>query len=160
MGDLIRKGLDAADRRGERKEENIARMLDRHVDAMDDRSTLKRYIYILGAIIIFLWIAVLIFPYEVYKAFEKVGNIDDRVVLTIVVMIFGVGMWFTYALFRLRFPNLENREFGSEFLSSVKHQQNSFRRFHVWLAAVIGGVVNLLALFVVELILLEIWHRP
>lgn len=160
MRDLIRKGLDAAERCGEKKEEKIARVLDRHVDAMDDRSTLKRYIYVLGSLICLFWISVLIFPYEVYRAFEKVGNIDDRVVLMIVVMIFGVGMWFTYALFRVRFPDIENRKLGSEFLSWLEHQQNSFRRFHVWIVAVGGGVLNLLALFVFELALLELWYRP
>ncbi|MBK8464649.1 MAG: hypothetical protein IPL32_02355 [Chloracidobacterium sp.] len=160
MRKLIEKASDALYQQEEKKEERIAQLLDRHVDAMADRLTLKKYIYVLSGINFVLWACVMIFPYDIYKAFETVGNIDDRIVLTVVAIIFGIGMWLTYALFRLRFPELEDRGLGNDFLSSVAHQQGSYRRFHVWLASVAGGVLNLLALFIVELLRVESWRSP
>ena len=160
MKNLLDKGLAALERRGEKKEERISSLLDRHVDAMADHSTLILYIYVLSGVNLLFWLCVVFFPFEVYRALETVGNLNDRIALLMVGIVFGTGMWLTYALFRIRISDLEDSSFENTFLSSVSHQQKSHRRFHVWLAAVTGGVINLLALFLVELFRIANWNGP
>src|SRR5687768_11356666 len=98
------------------------RRLTRHVDAMSDGGTLWKYIYVLGAVNLLLWLSVLIRPSDVLYAFTKVGNIDDRLVGTILVGVFAVGMWLTYALFRLKFPSLEERNYSVGLMSTYNYQ--------------------------------------
>jgi hypothetical protein len=155
MRDLLNKGFEALGRRDERREEKWDALLTDHVEAMSHRPTLKKYVYVLGGINLLLWAAVLIRPYDVQTAFLKVSGVDDRLGMLVLTTIFGIGMWLTYALFRLKFPNLEESKCGDEIMASFAHQENAYRKVRVWVASVSGGVLNLLALAIAELLLIS-----
>lgn len=130
----------------DRLEAKWNRRLTRHVDAMSDRKTLRNYIYVLVCVNLLMWLAVLIRPFDVLSAFTKIGSIDDRLVLTVLIGIFAIGMWLTYALFRVKFPRLEERDYEPEFMATYAYHVNWTRKFRIWVTAVAGGVLNLLAL--------------
>lgn len=146
MRNVFEKLNETLENGNEKFEARWDRRLTKHVDAMSNRGTLLKYIYVLGGVNLLLWLSVLIRPFDVLYAFTKIGNVDDRLVLTILIGIFAVGMWLTYAFFRVRFPNLEERDYSDEFLSTYAYQLNWTRKFRIWVTAVAGGVLNLLAL--------------
>ena len=75
-----------------------------------------------------------------------VGEANDKIVAVFIAGVFGVGLWLTYSIFRLKFSDLEDRVQGSEFMSSFADSEKSTRRIRVWVLSVVGGVLNLLAL--------------
>ena len=150
MKDLLRKGLDAYEDRHERRDEEFHRTMMHHVDALSHRPTLKIYIAVLAGIDLLLWAAVLIRPFDVMTAFRKVGNVDDKLVAFFIAVVWGLGMWLTYSLFRLKFPDLENSPKEKGVMSGFAAQENSTRKVRIWVVSVAGGVLNLLALAIVE----------
>ena len=150
MKDLIRKGLDAYEGRQERRDEEMAKVLIRHVDALSHRPTLKIYISVLAGIEILLWAAVLIRPFDVMTAFKKVADVDDKLVAFFLAAVWGLGLWLTYSLFRLKFPDLEKVQQDDGLMSAFSAQENSVRKVRIWVLSVAGGVLNLIALAVVE----------
>lgn len=153
LRDLLRKGLDAYEAKYERRDEEFANLVNRNVEALSNRRTLLIYVSILVTINALVWLSVLLFPLDIADAWATVSDLDDKLAFTLVAIIFGVGMWLTYALFRLKFPDLENPEFEKEVLASFHYSQHSTRRWRIWLTSVIGGIVNVLALFVAEIFL-------
>ncbi len=150
MKDLLRKGLDAYEGRQERREDELASVVIRNVDAMSDRATLKRYIYVLSGVNILFWAAVLIRPFDVLKAFEIVAEVNDKIVVFVFAAVFGIGMWLTYSIFRLKIPDLEEIKDGREVMTAFADQENSTRKVRVWVTAVTCGLLNLLALAIAE----------
>lgn len=150
MKKLIDKGFDALDRREERREERWNRILTNNVDAMSHPPTLKRYVSVLAGVDLLFWLAVILRPFDVLYAFEKVSEIEGKLVLFVLAGIFGVGMWLTYAVFRLRFPDLEKRDESTDVMSAFAHHENAARKVRIWVISVTGGVLNLLALAITE----------
>jgi hypothetical protein len=150
MKDLIRRGLDAYEGRHEKRDEELADLLTSGTQALEHRPTLKLFAVGLGFLNLLYWVCVVFFPRDVRSAFMTVADVDDKVATVVVLIVFGTGMWLTYSLFRFRFPDLENSPASSDVFSSFQHQENSYRRFRVWLISVVGGVLNLLALAIVE----------
>lgn len=150
MKDLLRKGLDAYEGRQERREDELASVVIRNVDAMSDRATLKRYIYVLSGVNILFWAAVLIRPFDVAAAFNKVVEVNDRIIVVFLSTVFGIGMWLTYSIFRFIFSDLEERKEGRDVMTSFADQENSARKVRIWVTAVACGVLNLLALAIAE----------
>jgi hypothetical protein len=98
---------------------------------------------------VLLWVAVLLRPYDVLAAFSKISAVNDRSVMIVIGIVFGIGMWLTYALFRLKFPDLEELSQSTEVMSSFADSEKTTRKVRVWVASVVGGVLNLLALAIV-----------
>jgi len=152
MRDWLRKRLDAYESRRERRDEELSELMISSVDAMDHRPTLKLFVYCLAGLNCLYWLSVLLVPNDVADAFSRVHEISDKVVATALAIVFGTGLWLTYAIFRLKFPDLEDAVTSDEVMSSFAYQQHSYRRIRIWMTAVAGGVLNLLALAVVEAI--------
>lgn len=106
MKDVLRKGLDAFEDRRERRDEKLAEVVGRRVESMSHRPTLKLYVSVLGAINLLFWAAVIIRPYDVLDAFEKTSNAGDKLVGVVLAIVFGVGLWLSYSIFRL--PTLKS----------------------------------------------------
>ena len=158
---FLRRRLDSYEVRAEEKEERYWAWFSRGLDAMDDRPTLKTLFFILMGINSFYWILVLVFPFKVMEAFDLISEFSDKGVMLAVGVVFGTGLWITYILFRFKFPDLESPPTPTgAVMSSYSHQNLLERRFRIWLASVIGGVVNFFALFIVELFRLGNWYHP
>lgn len=150
---LLRRGLDAYEGRTQRRDDQFSEITSRHIESMDDRSSLSRYVCILSLIDLFYFVCILLFPFEVYEGFQKVSEINERIAFTIFAIIFGTGLWLTYAVARLKFPDLEKAQIDMGVMTSYASQENGYRRFRVWVVSVLGGILNLLGLLLVELIL-------
>ena len=154
MKDLLRKGLDAYEDHRERRDEAFADLVLGNVEAMQNRRTLKIYIGVLSLLTVLFWAAVLVRPFDVYTAFQKVAHVNDKIVFVVLAAVFGIGMWLTYSLFRFRIPDLETTSETAEIMSSYGDQQSAYRKVRIWVLSVAAGVINLLALAIVELLLI------
>lgn len=150
--DWLRQRLDVYEARHERRDEEFADLINRNVDALSNRRTLLVHLVILAAVNALVWLTVLIIPHEIADAWLRVRDIDDKVGGIVIAVIFGVGTWLTYALFRLKFPDLESPEFEEDVLASFQYSQQSMKQWRIWLASGIGGVLNVLALFFAEVL--------
>lgn len=121
-------------------------LLTSNVEAMSHRPTLKLYALVLGGVNLLFWVAVLVRPFDVQSAFTKISDVNDRLVLIVIGILFGIGMWLTYALFRLKFPDLEELSQSSDVMSSFADSEKTTRKIRVWVASVMGGLLNLLAM--------------
>ena len=81
MKDLLRKGLDAYEGRQERRDDEFAELVGRHVNAMSHRPTLKVYVTVLSVVNLIFWASVLIRPFDVLAAFNKVADVDEKLVV-------------------------------------------------------------------------------
>ena len=150
MKDLLRKGLDAYEKRQERRDEEFEAAVSQHVDALSHRPTLRIYIALLAGVDLLFWAAVLIRPFDVKTALNKVADVNDKLVALFLFMIWGIGLWLTYSLFRLKFPDLEDIHQDEGIMSAFSTQQNAMRKVRIWVLSVAGGVLNSLALAIVD----------
>jgi len=153
LRDWLRKRLDKYEERYERSDEEFASVVIRNVDALSNRRALWFYLAVLLASNTLVWFSVIIFPRDIKQAWEIVTNLDDKIAFLIISIVFGLGMWLTYALFRLKFPDLEDPDFNNEMLASFSYSLHSTKRWRVWLVSVIGGVLNVLLLIFAEIFL-------
>jgi hypothetical protein len=151
--DLIRKGLDKYEADREQRDDEFARLINRNVDALSDRRTLKLHLAIVGIITFLIWLSVLLFPRDVAEAWGKVSELDDKITAVIIAINFGLGFWLTYSLFRLKFPDLEQKRLDGEVFRSFRESEHSLKRYRVWLASTIGGVINVLLLVAADIYL-------
>ncbi|HYJ92186.1 MAG TPA: hypothetical protein VEV84_12820 [Pyrinomonadaceae bacterium] len=128
MRDWLRKRLDAWEGRQARRDEEFAALLNRNIDALADRRTRLIYLGILAVLNAFIWLAVIIFPRDIREAWATVNSLDERIGSVIIAIIFGLGMWFTYTLFRLRFYDLENPRFEQEMFVSYSYALHATKR--------------------------------
>ncbi len=130
-----------------------AHHLDKGVEAMADRRTLLIFLAIMGGLNLLIWAAVLLVPEDVRSAFETVHGISNKISVVVLGLVFGVGLWFTYSLLRVKFPDIEDLNLDSTVFGSYVYHASSKKRWLVWLFSSLGGVVNLLAVVVATLLL-------
>lgn len=108
MKDWLSRRLEAWADRHDRRDEEFAALVGRNLDAMSDRRTLRSYVAILAAANAFVWLSVIVLPKDVGRAWDTVNDLDEKIGVAVIAIVFGLGMWLTYALFRLNFPDLED----------------------------------------------------
>jgi hypothetical protein len=155
--DFISKRLEKYAERHERRDDQFAELFIRNVDALSNRRTLKRHLAIGGTVNLLIWASVLFFPHDVSYAWQTVQSLENNISAVVIGTIFGIGFWLTYALFRLKFPDLEIKRFDGEILTSFHESEHSIKRYRVWLASVTGGVLNVLLLVIVDIYLVAGW---
>ena len=109
---------------------------------MSDRRTLLRFIWILGTINLLIWASVLIVPADVRQAFDTVSAMNRKFGGLVLAIIFGLGMWLSYSLFRLKFPDIEEQQLDADIMGSFAYQSDSTKKYRVWLFSAVGGIVN------------------
>lgn len=130
----------------EESDDRFAERLNENVEAMADRRYLLQYLFVLGTLNILLWLSVLIFPGDVRAGFGTVWDTNDKLAKVTLALVFGLGMWLSYSLFRLKFPDIEEQRLDSEVMGSFAYQEHSTKRWAVWLFSVVGGILNVLFL--------------
>jgi hypothetical protein len=153
MRDWLRSRLEDWGGRRNKRDEELAELLNRHVDALTDRRTRRIYLTILAVSNSLIWLSVLIFPKDIRRAWVTVTELDEKIGTVTIAIILGLGMCFIYILFRLKFPDLENPRFDDTVLTSYSYSLHSVKRWRIWLISVIGGVVNVLLLVIAALCL-------
>lgn len=130
----------------EESDDQFAERIGAQIDAMSDRKLLVKYLLVLGTVNLLIWLSALIFSDGVRDGFTRVWNTNNKLAMIVLALVFGVGMWLTYALFRLKFPDIEEQRLDAEVMGSFAYQSNSTKRWMVWLLSAVGGLVNLLLL--------------
>ena len=138
--------------RTDEDDDRVADTISRGVESMSDHNTLVRFIWITGAINTLIWASVLIVPADVRDGFERVWTLNQKIDIIVLGLVFGLGMLLTYALFRLKFPDLEEQRLDADVMGSFAYQSDATKRFRVWLFSAIGGVVNVLLLILAVII--------
>ena len=151
---LLRKGIDKYEGRRERSDEEFANAINRNVEALSDRRTLTIHLAIVGTINLLIWLSVFLFPRDVDEAWETVSGVNNKITAVLIAIVFGLGFWLTYGLFRLKFHDLENKQFDNDILSSFHASEHSLKRYRVYLFSAIGGVMNVLLLIATEIYLI------
>jgi hypothetical protein len=146
MKDFLRNRIDAFESRRDRRDQEFADTVIGHLDALSDRKTLRIYSAALAVVNALIWLTVILFPGDVAAALEKADNASNKIPLTVIAIIFGLGMWLAYSAFRLRYPDIEDRDLDESVLASFSYSQKDTKRWWVWVLSVAFGVVNVLAL--------------
>jgi hypothetical protein len=136
---------------GKDDDREIADALNRVTEGLSDRKTLHRFIVILGACNLVLWLTVLIFPASLRSAWESVNNVSGKIAIVSFGIPFGLGLYFIYSLFRLIFGDIEDQNIELAPMGSFNYHSHSQKRWLVWVFSVLGGVLNLLLLIVADL---------
>ena len=129
----------------------FADRMNQAIAMMSNQRYLYRILIVLGVFNLLIWLSVLLFSSDVRDALVTVNDLNSNITLVVIGFIFGLGMFFTYALFRLKFPDIEDAEMNLGPMDSFNYQTHSNRRWWVWLFSVTGGIVNLLLLTVVDI---------
>ena len=129
----------------------IADNLNKVVEGLSDRKTLYRFVIVLGVLNLVLWLAVLIFPSYVRNAWQSVYNVSGKIAMAALGIPFGLGLYLTYSLFRLKFADIEDQNIESAPMGSFNYHSHSQKRWMVWVFSVLGGVLNLLLLIAADL---------
>lgn len=137
----------------EKEDTKIARNFSKAVDSMADRMILRRFLLI-GVLSNFLiWSAVFLMPEMIYKGFSLVNTFSNKLSLGLL----GIPLIFTtftiYALFRLKFPDIEEQRLDSEIMSSHTYQINSGKRYIIWVCSFSVGIVNTILLIFADIYL-------
>ena len=132
-------------------DDHIAEMLSHGVEAMADRRTLLLFIWILSSINLLIWASVLIVPADIRDGFDRVWGMSQQIGGVFIALVFGVGMWLSYALFRLKFPDIEEQRLDADVMGSFAYQSDSTKKYRVWLLSAIGGIVNVVLMILAVL---------
>lgn len=135
----------------EDSDDKFAEIVNRNVDALANRTTLRRHVLVLGTVNLLIWLSVFIFPVDVRHGFTQVWNGSDKIGKVVLVLVFSVGMWLSYSLFRLKFPDIEEQPLETDVMASFAYQSNSSKRFAVWVFSAVGGILNLALLILAVL---------
>ena len=123
----------------EDSDDRFAEKINANVEAMSNRAVLVRYVLVLGAVNLLIWVNVLLFSGSVRDGFSQVWEASDRIAKVVLAIVFGIGMWLTYALFRLKFPDIGEQRLDAEVMGSFAYQSNSTKRWMVWVLSAVGG---------------------
>ena len=140
-------------REDSKRDTEIAKNFSKAVDSMADRNILRRFLLI-GVLTNFLiWSAVFLMPEKIYQGFSLVSSMSDKIAIGLL----GIPLFFTaftvYALFRLKFPDIEEQKLDSEMMSTFAYQRNSAKRFWIWIGSFSVGIINTILLIVADLYL-------
>ena len=115
MRDWIRARLDAYEGRLEQRDEEFAGLVSHHVNALSNRRTLKTYILILSSVNALIWLSVIVVPRDVAAGWTAATGVNDRLGAVVIAIVFGIGMWLSYSLFRLKYPTSKTRNLRTKY---------------------------------------------
>jgi len=116
----------------EEAEDRLGDNLNNFVDGMADRRNLIRFLLFCGFANLLIWLCVIIFPAAVRDSFVLVNEVSDKISKATLAVPFGLGLFFTYSLFRLKFPDVEEQKLDSDLMASFHYQAHSLRRWWIW----------------------------
>jgi hypothetical protein len=146
-GDIVYK----FDRMERDDNSRIADGLNRAVESLSDRRAIYRSLVVLGLSNLILWLGILIFPGTVRGAFERLIGLNGKIGVAALGIPLGIGLYFSYSLFRLKFPDIEEQNIESAPMGSFNYHTHSNKRWMIWFFSTVGGVLNLLLLILVDI---------
>ncbi|HEX8250328.1 MAG TPA: hypothetical protein VF599_19295 [Pyrinomonadaceae bacterium] len=139
------------------KDEIVNEKFDRAVsglaDNLSDKTFLYRFLWIAVAVNAVTWLCVLFFHESVNQAYSRVFDISNKIGIAVLGFPLTFGFCLIYSLCRIKFPDLEENNLQSEMMASYGYQSHSLKRWYIWLFSILGGVLNVVLLFLVNLYL-------
>ncbi len=137
----------------EEADDRLAGNLNKVVDEMADRRSLIRFLLFCSFANLVIWLCVIIFPAAVRDSFVLVNGVSDKIGKATLAVPFGLGLFFAYSLFRLKFPDVEEQKPDSDLMASYHYQAHSLKRWWIWLFSVLAGILNVLLLVTLDIFL-------
>jgi len=137
----------------EEADERLAGNLNKVVDGIADKRNLIRLLLLCGFANLAIWLCVIIFPAAVRDAFNLVNEVSDKISKVTLAFPFGLGLFFAYSLFRLKFPVIEEQKLDSDMMASFQYQAHSLKRWWIWIFSVVAGILNVLLLIALDVFL-------
>jgi hypothetical protein len=141
------------DEKEEKRNEKFDAGLSRLVDGLSDRTNLFRFLWICIALNVVLWLCVFFFHEFVNERYRQLFGVSDKIAIGVLFIPLALGFFITYSLCRLKFPDIEENNLQSEMMASFNYQSQSLKRWYIWLFSSLGGVFNVVLLFLVNLYL-------
>jgi hypothetical protein len=141
------------DEKEEKRNEKFDADLSRLVDGLSDRTSLFRFLWICIALNAVLWLCALLFHEFVNERYRQIFNISDKIGIGVLFIPLAAGFFIIYSLCRIKFPDIEENNLQSEMMASYNYQSQSLKRWYIWLFSILGGVLNVVLLFLVNLYL-------
>jgi hypothetical protein len=114
----------------ERENEKLDASLTEIVEAMNNANLLRRVLYISSVGNLLVWIICIIFSDKIVYMSGFLGGITSKPVTIALLILFFLGIFMAYSVFRLKFPDIENNKLlESKFMSSIEYQENSNKRW-------------------------------
>jgi hypothetical protein len=98
-----------------------------------------------------VWLCVILFADFISEYFLRITDVNEKIAAIILGIPFGLGTFFVYSLFRLKFPDIEDQNAESDVMGSYNYQSHSAKRWHIWLVSIVGGVFNVLLLVIANI---------
>jgi len=137
-------------KRNEKFDKNISQF----VEDMGDKSVSNGFLILSGIALIISWLSVLLFSNFAVFFYEKLGGFTSKPVTIILLVPFFAGFIFAYSVFRLKFPDMEeNKLLESDLMASLDYQNNSNKRWFLWIFSILTGLANVFLLIVVSSVL-------
>lgn len=135
----------------EEENDKVAESLNQGIEALANRRTLFYFLIFCGVANAILWLCVILFADWVTEIFLRVSDVNEKISAMVLGIPFGLGTFFVYSLFRLKFPDIEDQNTESDVMGSYNYQNHSTKRWHIWLVSIIGGVLNVLLLVITDI---------
>ena len=136
------------------RNEKFDQNLTRFVEDLGDVSRLRKVLYFTLIFHVISWLFVLLFSNIGVFLVDKFGGFTAKPVFFALSIPFFLGFASVYSIFRLKFPDMEeNKHLNSDLMASLAYQNNSNKRWLLWLCAILAGLFNVALLIIVSLIL-------
>lgn len=133
----------------EKIDENVSALLEN----LSNRSSLFRFLWICAASNAAVWLIALVFHEFANESFRRIFGASDKAGIGVLLVPFFLGVFLTYSLCRLKFPDIEENNLQSEMMASYSYQARSMKRWYIWLFSICGGILNVVLLVLVNLYL-------
>lgn len=130
----------------EEDDDKVAENLSKGIENLADRRTLFFFLIFCGVSNAIIWLCVILFGEWIMEVFLRVADVNEKLSAIILGIPFGLGTFFVYSLFRLKFPDIEDQNAEFDVMGSYNYQNHSTKRRHIWLVSIVGGVFNVLLL--------------
>jgi hypothetical protein len=127
----------------EKQDDLIDAAVSKFVEKADGR---RRLLMILGLSLLgnfLIWMIVLFASDTIMFAAAVIGAFSSKLRNALFLIPIASGFMSAYSVFRMIFPDIENnRNLAPGLMSSFEYQNNSGKRYAVWVLSMIAGVLN------------------
>lgn len=124
------------------------------VENFSARNHLLRICLLCALLNLAIWIAVFSIPEQVYYLFVSLNEISQKLSVAALSIPLWLTFLMTYAILRLKFPEIEDhKRLESNFMGSFNYQSHSVKRWRIWIAALLAGVLDTFLLVLATLFL-------
>lgn len=134
-----------------KRNEQFDKNISQFVEDMSDRSVSKGFLILSSVALIISWLFVLLFSNFAVFFYDKLGGFSSKPVFFVLFVPFLAGFVFAYSVFRLKFPDMEeNKLLESDLMASLDYQNNSNKRWLLWIFSILTGLANVVLLIIVS----------